>query len=139
MSGHSTPVRILIGDDSELVRRGIKQLLAAEPNLQVCGEAVDGPDVLRKARELSPDLVLLDISMPGQSGLEAASLLRQELPSIDIIMMSQHDPAHFLPRALAAGARACVDKTRLASDLLPAIAALDPSSGKFRNANSHSQ
>jgi DNA-binding NarL/FixJ family response regulator len=139
MSGHATPLRILIGDDSELVRRGIKQLLLSESNLLVCGEAVDGPDVLRQARQLAPDLVLLDISMPGQSGLEAARLLRQEFPATDVIMMSQHDPAHFLPRALAAGAQACVDKTRLASDLLPAIAALARAPEKFQGAGTPSE
>jgi two-component system response regulator NreC len=88
---------------------------------EVCGEAKDGSEALRKARELLPDLILLDISMPGQSGLEAARLLRQELPKVKIIIMSQHDPIQLLPRALEAGAHACVDKSRLGPDLFATI------------------
>jgi CheY-like chemotaxis protein len=82
---------------------------------------VDGSDVLQKARELCPDVILLDISMPVQDGLKAANILRQEFPQVKIIIMSQHDPAQLLPCAKEAGADACVDKSRLGPDLLSAI------------------
>lgn len=117
-------MRILIADDDERVRRGVRALLAAGTDYEVCAEAVDGTDALRKARELLPDLILLDISMPGLSGLETARLLRQELPQVKIIVMSQHDPVQMLPSAVQAGANACVDKTRLAADLWPTIASV---------------
>jgi DNA-binding NarL/FixJ family response regulator len=132
----SPTTQVLIADDSALVRQGIKQFLALAPDLHVCGEAADGPEALRKSRELSPDLILLDISMPGQNGLQTARLIVQERPSVHIIVMSQHDPAHLLPRAIEAGALACIDKSRLATDLLPAIAALSLNPQKSRGAAS---
>jgi len=79
------------------------------------------PEALRTARELLPDLILLDISMPGKDGLETTHLLRQALPKTKILIMSQHDPVQFSPSALKAGAHAYVDKSRLGTDLLPAI------------------
>ena len=111
---------ILIADDSEVVRRGVRNILTST-SWEVCGEAIDGPDAIQKATELLPDLVLLDISMPGLSGLDVARLLREKVPATCILVMSQHDPSVLLPRALEAGAHACIDKSRLALDLVPAI------------------
>lgn len=121
-TGASSPtiMRILIADDSEVVRRGVRNILAPT-SWEICGEAIDGPDAIQKATELLPDLVLLDISMPGLSGLDVARLLREKVPATNILVMSQHDPAVLLPRALEAGAHACIDKSRLALDLVPAI------------------
>jgi DNA-binding NarL/FixJ family response regulator len=113
--------RILIADDNDMVRRAVTELLSSVTDWEVCGEARDGSEALLKARELLPDLVLLDISMPRRSGLEAARLLRQELPKVKIIIMSQHDSIQLLPRALEAGAHACVDKSRLGPDLFATI------------------
>jgi DNA-binding NarL/FixJ family response regulator len=96
-------------------------MLANEASLEVCGEERDGMDALQKAQELQPDLVLLDISMPGITGFESARLLRQSIPHIKILIMSFGDQLQLLPRALEAGANECVDKARLASDLLGAI------------------
>lgn len=114
-------MRILVADDSEPVRRGVTSILASKPEWQVCGTAADGAEAIQKAQELHPDLVLLDVSMPGISGLETARVLRREVPGAVIVIMSQHDPAQLLPNALEAGAQACVDKSRLAKDLVPAI------------------
>jgi DNA-binding NarL/FixJ family response regulator len=118
-------MRILIADDSEIVRRGIRGLLSGETTWEVCGEAVDGADTLRKARELLPDLIVLDISMPGVNGLKAAGILRHEVPKAKILVMSQHDPVLLLPRALEAGAHACMDKGRLSADLLRIIESIE--------------
>jgi two-component system, NarL family, response regulator NreC len=111
-------VRILIADDNDKVRRGIMEILSSATDLQVCGEARDGSEALRKARELMPDLVLLDVSMPDINGLEVARLLRKEVPEVKILVMSQHDPMRLLPDAIKAGAYACLDKGRLSTDLL---------------------
>ena len=121
-TGASSPtiMRILIADDSEVVRRGVRNILAPT-SWEICGEAIDGPDAIQKATQLLPDLVLLDISMPGLSGLDVARLLREKVPATSILVMSQHDPSVLLPRALEAGAHACIDKSRLALDLVPAI------------------
>ena len=72
-------MRILMVDDNEQIRRGVMDILASKKNWNVCGEARDGTEAIWKARELLPDLILLDISMPGLNGLEAARLLRQEI------------------------------------------------------------
>ncbi|MGC1485386.1 MAG: response regulator transcription factor [Candidatus Acidiferrum sp.] len=111
-------MRILIADDSDIVRRGVVRILSSVRKWEVCGEARDGAEALRKARELLPDLILLDISMPGLNGLEVARHLRQEVPGAKIVVISQHDPIQLLPSALEAGAHACVDKSRLDPDLV---------------------
>jgi len=114
-------MRILIIDDNELVRRGVKDLISSETNWEVCGEARDGVEGIGKARELHPDMVLLDISMPGMNGLDVARILRQESGQTIILIMSQDDASQLLPGALAAGAYGCVDKSHIGTDLLAAI------------------
>lgn len=118
-------MRILIADDSELIRRGIGILLAREENWKICGEAINGEDALTKARELKPDLVLLDISMPGASGFETSRVMREQIPETIILIISHHDAAKMLPTALEAGADGCLDKSRLALDLVNTIKDLE--------------
>ena len=110
-------MRILIADDNQLVRRGVAEILSSLADCHVCGEASNGLEAFQKSREMRPDLVLLDISMPGASGLETARLLRQEIPEIKILIMSHHDPVQLLPSVLEAGAYSCLDKSRIATDL----------------------
>lgn len=117
-------MRILIADDNQRVRDGVRALLSSQPNYEVCGEAADGEEALRMAIELRPDLILLDIRMPRKSGLDTARLIRQQLSGTKIIIMSQNDPAALLPIAIEAGAHTCVDKSRLAFDLLTSIRSL---------------
>jgi DNA-binding NarL/FixJ family response regulator len=117
-------MRILIVDDHPLVRRGVADLLAKEAGWEICGDASDGAQAFEKARDLNPDLILLDISMPDGSGLETAQRIRREFPHVKILMMSHHDPAQFLQSAVACGADGCIDKSRLALDLIGMIANL---------------
>jgi signal transduction histidine kinase/DNA-binding NarL/FixJ family response regulator len=114
-------VRILIADDHELVRQGLRALLASRPAWEVCGEAADGVEAIEKAAQLQPDIVLLDVSMPRLNGLEAAAVIRRESPASEIVIVSQHDPAEMLPSALQAGARGFVSKSDIASNLLSTI------------------
>ena len=118
-------MRILIADDHDIVRRGVVSILTLHPGWEVCGEAVDGASAVQKAKNLRPDLVLLDISMPVLNGLEAARLIRQELFHVKILIMSHNEAALTLPSALAAGADGCVGKDRLSADLIAAIDALE--------------
>src|ERR1700680_3060284 len=127
-------MRILIVDDNEMVRRGVTLLISSRATWQVCGDAGNGKEALRKAMELRPDLILLDISMPGANGLEVARTLRHEMPEIKIVIMSHHDPIQLLTRALEAGAHACVDKDSLSTNLLPAIESLGGTSDSHRAA-----
>ena len=117
-------MRILLADDNEWVRRGVKSILASMSAWEICGEAKSGEEAVQIAGEVLPDLVLLDVSMPGLNGLDAARLLREKVPTAKILIMSQHDPALLLSRALDAGAHACVDKSRLSVSLLPTIASV---------------
>jgi DNA-binding NarL/FixJ family response regulator len=125
-------MRILVADDNDAVRRGVIGLLSAEPAWEVCGEARDGLEAVAKARDLLPDLIILDISMPGISGFEAALRLRQEVPESVILVISAHDPARMLPRVIEAGANACLDKNLLASELLTTVRSLATATSKER-------
>ena len=87
----------------------------------VCGEAEDGAECIRKASDLRPDLILLDVMMPGLSGLLVATVLRRDLPRTKVLLMSAQDSEILLPSALRAGADGCIDKGRIGSDLIAAI------------------
>jgi DNA-binding NarL/FixJ family response regulator len=82
-------LRILVADDNQMVRDAVIELLSSEPNWEVCGEAKDGSEALRKTRQLLPNLILIDVSMPGVNGLEVTRLIRKEVPQIKILVMSQ--------------------------------------------------
>jgi len=114
-------MRILIADDNDMVRRGVIGLLSVESDWTVCGEAKDGSEAIQKAREFLPDVILLDISMTGINGLDVARRLRQELPNVKLLVISQHDPYVMLPLVIEAGCDACLDKSRLATDLVTTI------------------
>lgn len=120
-------MRILIADDNAMVRRGIGALLSAEAGFQICGEASSGDEVLQLASDLHPDVILLDVSMPGSNGVDITRALKQRLPDSKVLVISQHDPHHLRPVALEAGAVGCLDKSRIAADLLPALRLLSSS------------
>ena len=128
-------MRILIADDHHMVRRGVGDLLSKEAGWEICGEATDAAQAFQKASELSPDLVLLDISMPDGSGLEAARRIRQEIPHVRILMMSHHDATQFVQSALESGADGCIDKARLALDLVATIRSLQPRNSNLASAS----
>ncbi len=114
-------MRILIADDSKIVRHCIAELLSTDRTHEVCGEAANSDETLQKTSQLRPDLVLLDVSMPGVSGLETARLLRKQAPEVKILIMSHNDASQLLPQSKNAGADGCVDKAQIATQLLPMI------------------
>ena len=99
-----TPVRVLLADDHALVRAGIRALLEGLEGITVVAEAGNGSEALELARKHRPDVVLLDISMPGLSGLDASAQLIQEIPEVRIVMLSMHANEEYVLQALRAGA-----------------------------------
>ncbi|MFN3307808.1 MAG: response regulator [Anaerolineales bacterium] len=115
---------ILLADDHAVLRAGLRLLLSQEADLEVVGEAKSGLETLRLAEELQPDLILLDISMPGLNGLEAIGLLRKRAPQARILILTMHDDVHYLRRALQNGASGYVLKKAADVELLSAIQAV---------------
>ena len=118
------PLRILIADDHEKVRLGLRSLLSLRPDWDICGEAVDGRDAVQKARELKPQVAVLDISMPRLNGLEAARQIRKEVPQTEVLIVSQHESSGVIAAAIDAGARGYVVKSDVPRDFLDAVEAV---------------
>jgi len=114
-------ISILVADDHTLVRRGIVRLLEDQPNLEVVGEAADGHEAVARAAELQPNVVLMDIGMPGMNGLEAAETIKQRYPGVQVLMLTVHDDEEYLFRALKAGASGYVLKEAETAELVMAI------------------
>lgn len=114
-------IRLLVVDDHELVRLGLRHVLADYPDLVIAGEAPDGETALRLHRQLRPDVVLLDICMPGLSGLEVANRLKRSDPDAGIIALSMHECAPYPAKLLEAGASAYLTKGCPATELVEAI------------------
>lgn len=112
---------ILIVDDHPVVRHGIAQIINAESDLTVCGEAESAPSALEAMRKLKPDLALVDISLQGTNGIELIKLMRAEQPRLPILMLSMHDESLYALRALRAGARGYVMKGEAMEHVLSAI------------------
>jgi DNA-binding NarL/FixJ family response regulator len=110
-------MRILIADDNDRIRNAIKVMLNTEADFQVCGEAAHGQHTLELARQLLPDIVLLDIHMPESDGFQVARQLRLEFPELKVLIMSQGDAAMISPIALQIGANGCLDKVYLGTEL----------------------
>jgi len=113
--------RTLLADDNADLRRRVKELLSAAPDVEIVGEAADSREAIRKARQLRPDLVLMDISTPGTNRIDATKQLKREVPEVQVIVLTGYDLRAFREAALSSGVTGYVNKKALVEALLPAI------------------
>jgi DNA-binding NarL/FixJ family response regulator len=117
-------MRILVADDHDIIRRGLRQLLTSHEGWQVCGEAKTGREAIALAEKLQPEVVVLDITMPEMNGLEAARRLHKQFPKMGILILTMHFSEQLVREVVAAGARGYILKSDADSDLPSAIEAL---------------
>ena len=124
-------IRLMIVDDHPIVRRGIGMCLARQPQMEIVGEAGDGREAMRLARELQPDIMLMDIDMPEMNGLVVADLLRRELPKIKVLILSMHTNKEYVLRIIQCGARGFVLKEAPTEELVHAIESVSAGEAYF--------
>lgn len=117
-------IRLLIADDHAVVRSGLRALLLADAEIEVVGEAGDGPETLRLVETLRPDLVLLDITMPPENGMEIAKRLKEKHPDLIVLFLTMHEDEALLREALKVGAAGYVIKRAEEAEILCAIHAV---------------
>src|SRR6478736_5475822 len=117
----NTDIRVLIVDDHAVVREGIRSVLERQPGFTVVGEAADGLAAVKLAISVAPDVVVLDVSMPGGGGLRAAAELRQQVPEARVLILSMYDHAEYVLEAVRAGAGGYRLKDSAATDLRNAV------------------
>jgi DNA-binding NarL/FixJ family response regulator len=122
-------IRILLADDHAVVRQGFKLILSQEPDLEVVAEASDGAETVRLALELRPDVVIMDIAMPGMSGVEATRRIVEQVPDIKVMILSMHKDSVYVRETLRAGARGYLLKESIDHDLLRAVRAVAQGAG----------
>lgn len=118
-------IKVLLADDHPVVRKGIASCLLQHEHIQIIGEATDGREALRKAREMQPDIILMDIDMPHMNGLAVTDLLRKELPKVKVLILSMHSNTDYILRIIQSGARGYVLKDAGTEELLKAIEAIN--------------
>jgi two-component system response regulator NreC len=122
VDGSAPPrTRILIADDHAILRSGLRMLINTQSDMEVVGEAVDGEDAVRRVGELDPDIVLLDLTMPGMGGIRALEVIREKHPRSRVLVLTMHDEYAYVRSVLAAGGAGFVVKRAADSELLSAI------------------
>jgi DNA-binding NarL/FixJ family response regulator len=124
VNGLQLPKRILIVDDSRVIRECLRELLQQQRGWEVCGEAANGREGIEKAQQLKPDVIVLDLSMPVMNGLEAACELTRLLPSVPLLMWTDFETTNLTRKALSAGVRTIVSKAESPEGLVSSIQAL---------------
>jgi LuxR family transcriptional regulator, maltose regulon positive regulatory protein len=113
--------RVLIVDDHAVIRRGVQGILSTYPEWDLCGEADNGQDAIRLAGELAPEVIIMDVSMPGMNGLEATRIIHDVLPETKVLLLTLHSSSEFVRSAFRAGARGYVLKSDAENELVRAL------------------
>jgi DNA-binding NarL/FixJ family response regulator len=113
--------RVLIVDDHAFIRRGVQTILHPFPEWELCGEADNGNDAIRMAEELKPEVIIMDLSMPGLNGIEATRAIRKTQPAVKIVLLTLHESAELVRSAFRAGARGYLLKTDAEQELVKAL------------------
>jgi len=113
--------RVLIVDDHAFIRRGVQTILHPFPEWELCGEADNGNDAIRMAEELKPEVIIMDLSMPGLNGIEATRAIRRSQPGVKIVLLTLHESAELVRSAFRAGARGYLLKTDAEQELVKAL------------------
>ena len=113
--------RVLIVDDHAVIRRGVQGILSTYPEWDLCGEADNGQDAIRLAGELRPEVVIMDVSMPGMNGFEATRIIHSVLPEVKVLLLTLHSSTEFVRSAFHSGARGYVLKSDAESELVRAL------------------
>ena len=124
LGGHASTIRILLVDDHALVREGLKRVLSSMVGVVIVGEAASGEEAVVRAGDLQPDLVIMDLSLPGMSGIEAVRVIKTECPETRILALTMHEEEVYIRGALEAGASGYVVKDARPSELVAAIEAV---------------
>lgn len=117
-------IRLLLADDHTILRAGLRSLLENEPDMRVVGEAEDGRAAVKLACELQPDIIIMDIAMPSLNGLEATRQVRQNCPSVKVLILTMYENEEYIRQALAFGAMGYLLKDATASELIHAVRAI---------------
>jgi two-component system, NarL family, response regulator NreC len=124
-------IRVLVADDHTIVRQGIVGILKSSEDVEVVGEAADGAEAVEKATKLKPDVVVLDVSMPHLTGLEAARRIREALPATRVLVLTMHDDEEYVLKMVRAGASGYLLKDSAGSELIAGIRALKAGKAYF--------
>ena len=117
-------IRILLADDHAVLRAGLRAIINTQPDMEVVGEAADGKEAIEQLQQLNPDLVVLDLTMPGLGGLSALSIIRERAPKTKVLVLTMHDDEGYVRRVLEAGGSGYVVKKAADTELLLAIRAV---------------
>jgi DNA-binding NarL/FixJ family response regulator len=118
-------IKILIVDDHTVLRDGIRALLSLHDDIEIVGEAAEGKEAIEKVRELNPDVVIMDIAMPGMDGLEATRRIRKKNSAVKVLVLSQYDNREYILSCIKAGTSGYIPKRALGSELVTAIRAVN--------------
>jgi len=129
--------RILVVDDHEVVRQGVVRILEGEETFEICGEAVTGEEAVHKAKRLTPDIIIMDVRLPGMDGLEATRRILRTHPGISVLVFTVNESKQMALEAVKAGAKACLTKTEGGTRLVDTLKSLaeqrgSPQSGPGR-------